>query len=348
MISVILPVGGESSFYVEMCLANIAETCGLPMSDFDMVILTGSTISPRMQAGLDRAAKTYKFRVLAAPVSSGIHLEMLDWVVKQDIGEWFFPTHMDMFWQPNEIPWLASAINIIKQTPDAYAMCLSHDLAGSWFKLDGKTLHPAYDHIGAYKTKAIIDNNWSFLWGKLNQKVSVPIQSIINEKRLTWSKRTVSSFSQQGEVVKPDSWIDGSWALSLELNILHPDKIIVLNRTPGFHHVWCYIRNTNSIRRQPNIIKMDMYNSQFVTQSWRWAIHACVCSTYLDKDEFKDIILPYKSVAMIRNTTYLTHPVLDIFKRYATPSKNKLGCDSHFGVEAIQLNDKLLHCRKLM
>ena len=340
MISVILPVGGESSFYVEMCLANIAETCGLPMSDFDMVILTGSTISPRMQAGLDRAAKTYKFRVLAAPVSSGIHLEMLDWVVKQDIGEWFFPTHMDMFWQPNRIPWLSAAINIIKQTPDAYAMCLSHNIGGSWFKLDERIFHPAYDHIGAYNKKAFLDHNWSFAWGTVEHIVSRPILNLIQEKRLLWS--------QSGETISLDSWIDGSWGLCLELNILHPNKIIVLNRVPEFHHIWSYIRNVNSTIRLDNIVKMNLLRSQFILESWRWAIHACVCSTYLDKDEFKDIILPYKSVAVIRNTTYLTHSVLDIFKRYATPDKNHLGCDSHFGVEAIQLNDRLLSCRKLL
>ncbi len=345
MISLILPIGGDYPFYVEMCLANIADTCGIPMSEFDMVILTGKNISDRMQRALDKAAKTYKFRVLAAPIPHDIHLNMLDWVIEQDLEDWIFTTHMDMFWEPNDSPWLLSTVQKIKKHPDAYALCLTHKIGGYRFKLDGKPLTPAYDHIGAYNRHAILKHGWTFLWGTLEQRSSISIINMSNTGRLTFNDDFAKHFNIPVRVY-PHSYLDGSCAIGLELAINYPEKIILVDNVPAYHHLWCYIRPINTINKQGSIVNFDIDSERFHQETYRWAIHAWICSLFLDQDEYKDKILPLKTLTNIFGPINELHPVKKIFQKYANPSPNCIGLDNDFNVEFVKLKDTTVYARK--
>ncbi len=352
MFSVVLPVGGNLGFYLELMLANIADTCGLPMTAFDMVVLTPAEIGPNLQKSIEKCREKYHFRVLAAPIKTQFHLYLLDWAVQQDLCEWILPTHSDILWIPNKVAWLKECGHTVALYPDKYVMALSPDVGYYSFLHKGRKLCPMYDHVGLYNRDALRKHGLKFMWGAINDlKLSEPVVKAIENKEFTYAIEEKQKRGRSSNFILMTDELDGSQALSLEFGLNFQDKIIVMENIPQFIHFGCYARVVNSMKRFGRFIEMELNKERYESETWRWGVHAWMCSMFMDKDEYRNEILPWKllenTVPTIEHRTS-TDLVREITLKYFEPVENRVGLEDTFGLNGVRLQDCVLGRQSLM
>jgi len=328
-ISLIVPIGGNCSYFVHTNLANVAETCGMSFDDFDFVFMTGSEVGPQLQEAFELASKQYKFRVLRCPIKSKLHLDLFEWAIPHaDLNDWIFLQHMDTFWKPGCKPWLKITQSMIENSSPDHIAIGNYD--GHKALLDGKEFTQFYDYATAVNRKKMVQNNLSFMWGnKRKLKMSDQTRRYIDEGRFT------------NKNMEKIEWLDGSVLMGMELAVHFPNLTSKFDYNSEMIHPWSWIRIWLDIKKNENFINIDKNVEYFKKHLHRYAGISYVSSICTDLDIPNQPMFPWKifhiyfpnfKVSNMRN-----NPLIKIMTKYYKPRRT-LGLEKS-NVDIINFKD---------
>lgn len=330
MISHVIPIGGACAYFVHTNLANIAETCGVDLGDFDLVFLTGKTISPQLQKAYKEASEKYKFRVVQAPFECDLNMSLVDWAMRNaDLQDWVSLQHIDTFWRPNSIPWLKTIIDTVEENPNNIAISgynCSHNL------FNGREITGMTDFCGAYNRNQLIDKNLKFIWGRIDElNISAKTKFLIQDKRFT---------NRQLDSIK---WLDGGELITLEIAAKYSKLVSKIELLPHLIHPWSLVRPLLTSTIKNNKIHFTwLSKSDFSVLKFNWAVMSLVSSCYFDVNNNKNI-LPWKFFSKYTGFTIQEMMKSDLFKvmsRYERPhKKNVIGLQNDMGIKNISFAD---------
>lgn len=340
-ISVVVPIFGNCKYFLFTILENIKQTCGLPLEQFDLVFLTNQDL-PLLEEAVLEATKNYSFRFIKCPIAGyeWSHLKQVDWAIRNaDLGEWIVLQHMDTFWKPNTIPWLVAFIRQIVLNPNVFAISAK---GGERVMIENGLFLPLHDYAGVYNKRIILEHNWSFNFGWLDElNFSPTVQNYLSQGK-------IKKFNH-GEVVR---YLDGCEAIALEISINYsPSKIIHFDSSKILYHPWSLIRpwilmkrlNDNSI-----ILNHGIYSGWFGQGNFRFAMISYISSLCFDKDAEKNHILPWSVFCKIYPTKFQwikNDPCTQLMVSYYK-SKNTIGLDDDFGIKKVFFdNGKILYLK---
>lgn len=308
-------MGGACGFFVHTNLANIAETCGINFKDADIVVLTSKTVQPNLQIALDAASKKYHFRHIKAPFDTNVHLELIDWAVRNsDLQDWISLQHMDTFWKPKCVPWLKITKSIIKENPNRIAITSKDTCQRVLF--DGKFILGLSDFVGAYNRLQLIDKDLKFNWGSVKDlKISNRTRELIECRRFS---------TLEFEEIE---WLDGSELITLELFANYPPDVIAqYNYNQNLIHPWSIVRPLISSTVKNKTLNMPFTKMDFNRNIQNWAIMSLISSCHFDVD-YNDKFLPWNLFSEITGFSEEDVMQKDLFKimsKYENP-KNIFG-----------------------
>jgi hypothetical protein len=291
MLSVVLPIG-KYPFFVYACLGNITATAG---ADVDIVFLTYKKVAANLQAAFDEAAKTYKFRVIQAPFNVELnHLPLLDWAMRNaDLQEWVVIQHCDFFWDPKMVGWAPYLESLIE--PDLFVI---HPQAEIRFTLDEKPVPTMHDYVAMYHRPTFAAENLSFNWSVIDRdvKLSAITKEAVESKRLLWKEpreKMRRNHPPSRDILLGVDWLDGSITLTLEvaMRFLHRAKPFKWK----YYHLWQFFKIAHGLRKVGGKLTVgNQRHGMLFYYSW-------ITSFCFDKDEYKDIILPWAVMQMVPN-----------------------------------------------
>jgi hypothetical protein len=294
MITVLIPLG-EIPFFVNANLKNFEESCGYNLIDIDFVFLTSETISENLQAAIDKAMETFKFRVLKAPLQvdgPDCHLQLLDWAFyNADLNDIVFVQHNDVFWTPGS-NWLKRAVADIEGTPNCSFFV--PDDAGERFCLDGKPVLRSQGYAAAFRLQRFIGYNLSFCNGIFGEgtPLSHGLKKAIESGRVTWSKvRRSASVPPRPEVVIGIDSTDGADIIGLEAALRFPDEITTIELSDDMVHLWHFYDMYYDLSRDGDtlIVNRSSKMAEVGIHYYSW-----VSSFMFDKNTMKDKIFPWQ------------------------------------------------------
>lgn len=317
-ISLIVPIGGNCTYFVHTNLANVAETCGMSFDDFDFVFMTGSEVGPQLQEAFELASKQYKFRVLRCPIKSKLHLDLFEWAIPHaDLNDWIFLQHMDTFWKPGCKPWLKITQSMIENSSPDHIAIGNYD--GHKALLDGKQFTQFYDYATAVNRKKMVQHNLSFMWGNKSElKISEETKKYINEGRFT--KKDMQKIH----------WFDGSVLMGMELAVHFPHLTSKFDYNSEMIHPWSWVRNWIDIEKKGNSINIDKNVEHFKKHLNRYAGISYVSSMCTDLDIPDQPIFPWKIFNRyfpnFKASKMVKNPLIKIMTKYYKP-KRTLGLE---------------------
>lgn len=331
MISLILPIGGTCPYFLRTNLANIAETCGMNFTEFDMVLLTGKTIQPQLKNAIDRESEKYKFRLVQCPLESELHLDLIDWATTNvEFDEWMFFQHMDTFWKINQKPWLKETVKIIKENPND--LVIAHCDQWKNYCLNGKKVSALHDHCIAYNKKVFVDYKVKLNWGMIdNLQLSDKVRTSIKDKILT---------RECGKQINFTDWCDGSDVATMEAAVHFSDKIRRYNYHDYLIHGYGMIRPILTMQRNKKSLIMKYDFTNFLDH--KWLVMSLISSCHFDLSESEQHIIPWKFISSATNCKKDKVENTEMFKimsRYENP-KNVLGIDCDMGIKQMIFENK--------
>ena len=326
-ISVIVPIGGNSKYFFNTIIANIEETCGYKLEEFDLVFLTSKTVPIKLQEAFDEGAKKYQFRIINAPFETDVHLKLLDWAFrKANLKEWVFMQHMDTFWKIGKIDWLKLMLFMIHKHPNNISIS---PISSPRLLFNGKPFKQCHDFAAIYNKNKIVEKNWSFMWGNVKDlNLSKPVQYLIDQKKIT------------DEQMKQKWWLDGSEVIALEAFVHCPDLISNFRCEKILEHVWSLIRPLFLIKRKGDELLLGVNMKYFFASSYRYALISMLSSCCMDINE--DHIFPwiiYKNICSELDQVLVQN--LDVYKimsKYNKPDK-VLGIKDSMGIKTLVFTD---------
>lgn len=330
MISLLLPIGCYS-FFARACLNNVLETCGA-VDQLDFVFLIPKQVPHYLSDEFDRLRSSgLRFRVIRAPISTYVHLELLDWAVANaDLSDWIIVQHNDLFWIKDN--WLKVVLDTIAQFPNDIG--LSWDFTNHGFRLNNKPTAALDDCFGVYNRKLLQTHNLRFLWGNvssLRNLMSPEMKKALKERQLSWSSPIPPNLSEDEYNVELEKhFVDGSRLMQMEVAIRFPKLVHRLVIRDHFVHLMQIFRITHRTKIVKNTLTCrERFQFQELLDS------SYMTSFLIDKQELTHQHFPW---GVLTKLWYVSHancrkhfsPV----SKYASP--NVLGHDS-LGIRTVNL-----------
>ena len=288
-ISLVLPIG-KFSFFAHACIKNIADTCGVSLDSFDVVLLTSKTVPPLLKEAIDDVTKKWNVRTIAAPFDAGSnHLKYLDWCVREGgLNEWIIVQHCDYFWIENN--WFQKINYKIQSKPNLFALAPK---GHSHFSYEGKPIINLHDFFGVYKKSTLISNNWKFNWGHIYElDFSKKVLENIRDKKILWRNLNRSKLGVH-EMHMLHDWIDGSELITLEAASHCPERVDYIDIDSV--HLWDIFRISDGCYIKNNKLLLKSTSDHMVHKNFRtfFGRYSWFSSFKFEKEEIKNCAVPW-------------------------------------------------------
>lgn len=308
--SLILPIG-HFSFFVKACLSNISNTCGIPLRNFDVVVLTQKSIPIRLKEAISQAKEKWDFRHVSAPFDAGNnHMMYIDWCIRNcNLQQWIILQHCDFMWLENN--WLKKITNKIQSVqPNLFALAPTG--FHNFIHEDKTPLIQLHDYLGVYNKKTLLENDWRFIWGNIHDlNISNETLQAIQNKKILWAKTHRSKNNPKTHHINTDlDWLDGSEAITIEAAVHCPENIHKIHIEN--EHLWQIFRLQSGCEIKNNTIDAGYFSSNLLKEEWASFIiqYSWMCSFVFDRREIGNKALPWKALCNLAEISCLSKDLM--------------------------------------